>query len=55
MTTRTDKRLPISPRRAMAAIVALLVVAATLPGCGEDESTSASEAEERLRQLCFGA
>lgn len=47
MTTRTDKRLPTSPRRAMAATVALLVVAATLLGCGEDESTSASEAEQQ--------
>lgn len=47
MTTRTDKRLPTSPPRAIAAIVALLVVAATVLGCGEDESTSASEAEQQ--------
>lgn len=47
MTTRTDKRLPTSPRRAIAAVVALLVAAAMVLGCGEDESTSASEAEQQ--------
>lgn len=46
MTTRTDKRLPAGPRRAIAAI-ALLVIAATVLGCGEDESTPGSEAEQQ--------
>lgn len=48
MTTRTDKRRPTSPRGAMAAIVALLVVAASaLAGCGDEDTPAPSELEPR--------